>query len=183
MPTTSINSLISLIPLLSLTNHFLTMKLFPFFWMVSVLITIPYSPLSRLNYIPCLLRIFMVTYSAMSSVAHKINPRWIYPMLVLTSPTKDPPTMVAVVAVTHPTSLPIVAANSVRTTNVDEGVVGKLIPIPPIDQFAKCVKSLIMQLCNAIIALTTPIPSKALLRCKPSLPLRITLKTPIGILT
>ena len=75
------------------------------------------------------------------------------------------------VAITHPTSLPIMAADSIRTTNVDESVVGKLSPLPPIDQSAKCVNNLIMHLCNAIIALTTPIPSKALHRCKPSLPL------------
>ncbi len=50
----------------------------------------------------------------------------------------------AVVAVTHPTSLQIVAVDSVRPTNEDVGVVGRLIPILPTDQSAKCVKNLVM---------------------------------------
>ena len=65
-------------------------------------------------------------------------------MLVPTSPTKDRPTVVAMVAVTHLPSLQIVAADSVLLTNVAVGVVGRLLLILPTDPSAKYVKNLVM---------------------------------------
>jgi hypothetical protein len=92
----------------------------------------------------------------MSSVCPKINPLLIYPLLVLTSQTKGPQTVVVVVDAPPTISLPIVAAAPILITLEVGGMEGYTIIIPPIDPFVKFVGNRVMLLYNATTALITP---------------------------